>query len=214
MNIIARAAVFQLLLCLLAVAQSRWGVEVFLGDAYCFKSPLTIRQSGYENIRLNADYDNKSFKSPIYYAIRLYRGNTQHAWELELIHLKLILKNRPPEVAQFEVSHGYNMVAVNHAWVFKPATFRLGAGVVIAHPENVIRGKALPGNEGIFKGGYYLSGPLLHGGIGKKFRLFGELYVAVEGKLTVAYANVPVVDGDAGVPSIALHALLGAGYRF
>ena len=54
-------------------AQNSWTLELLGGDAYCFKTPLTIQQSGYEDISLTAKYKTNSFEPPIYYSIRLAR---------------------------------------------------------------------------------------------------------------------------------------------
>ena len=89
------------------VEQNRWIIEWLAGDAFCFKTPLTIKQSGYDNIKLTAKYKTNSFKQPIYYSIRFSKWNDKRGWEIELIHLKIELVSRPPEIQKFEISHGY-----------------------------------------------------------------------------------------------------------
>ncbi len=88
---------------------------------------------------------------------------------------------------------------------------RAGAGVVVAHPENAVRGKALPQDGGLLGWGYYLAGPTLQAAVEKQIRLKGDLFLPVEGKATASFARVPVADGSADVPHAALHGLAGLG---
>lgn len=44
--------------------------------------------------------------------------------------------------------------------------------------------------------------------------LRGPLYCFAEAKVTGAWARVPVADGTADVPALAIHGLLGVGYRW
>jgi len=196
-----------------AAAQTRWGVEVFLGDAYCFNTPLTIKQAGYEDIKLTARYATYSFQQPFYYSWRLSRWSNKRSWEIEFIHLKIKLKNTTAEDQNFEISHGYNIFTINRAWDLQKVIVRVGLGGVIAHPESIIRGKRFPETGG-FNDGYYIAGPIIQIGAGKGFRLVGELFLALEGKLTAAYAKVPVVDGHAYVPHLGIHGLFGLKYLF
>jgi hypothetical protein len=196
-----------------SAAQSKWGVEAFLGDAYCFNTSLTIKQAGYEDIKLSARYATDSFQQPFYYALRLSHWSNKRSWEIEFIHLKIKLKNTTAEVQNFEISHGYNILTINRAWDIRKAIVRVGLGVVIAHPESIIRDKRFPETGG-FNGGYYITGPIIQFGAGKGFRLIGGLFMTLEGKLTAAYAKVPIVDGHAYVPHLGIHGLFGLKYLF
>lgn len=197
-----------------AEAQDTWTFELLGGDAYCFKTPLTIHQSGYEDISLTAKYKTNSFEPPIYYSIRLARWNNDRAWELELVHLKIELKNPPSEVQHFEVSHGYNLLTVNRSWKQRKFIFRLGGGIVISHPESTVRGKSLSWDRGILNKGYYVSGVTVQVDVGRRLYFGENLFVTVDGKLTGSYARVPVEDGHADVPNVAIHGLFGVGYEF
>jgi hypothetical protein len=43
-------------------------------------------------------------------------------------------------------------------------------------------------------------------------RVGGRLFVAAEGKVTAAYAWIPVQDGSATLSNLAFHGLVGTGY--
>lgn len=195
-----------------ATAQDFWCVEMLGGSAYSIATPLTIHQSGSDDIEVTAQYATHSFQSPLYYAIRLGRWKDTRAWEIELVHLKLDLTNKPSEVQHFEISHGYNLIMVNRVWMPKSSIFRLGAGVVIAHPENTVRKKSLDEHRGILNAGYYLAGPTVQAAVGKRFSVTPHLFVTIEGKVTGSYASIPVADGEASVPNASIHGLLGFGY--
>jgi len=194
--------------------QTKWSVETLVGDAYCFKTPLTIKQTGYDDINFQAKYSTNSFKLPIYYSVHIAKWNREKAWELEFVHLKIKLNNNPPEVQRFEISHGFNLLIVNRIWENNKFIFRFGGGIVIAHPENIVRGKPLNQNKGILNKGYYIAGPTAQLAIGKRFSLFNNLVFMLAGKLTGAYARVPVKDGHANVTNVAVHCLVGLSYEF
>lgn len=195
-------------------AQDNWTVELSGGDAYCVKMPLRIQQSDYEDIEITAKYATHSFQSPIYYSIRIAKWNDTRAWELELVHLKLDLSNKPADVQRFEVSHGYNLFTVNRVWTSRTYIFRLGAGVVIAHPESTVRDQSFDEHGGMLNRGYYISGPTAQAAVGKRFYIHQHIFFAIEGKLTGSYARTPIEDGHAIVPNVAIHGLFGVGYAF
>jgi hypothetical protein len=196
-----------------ARAQEGWSVEVFGGAAASLPMPLTVHQAGERDIRLTAHYDTKPFTTPPYYAYRFARWANGRAWELELVHHKLYLKNAPAEVQHFEVTHGYNLLSVNRAVRRRGFALRLGAGVVIARPEATIRHKTRDERDRLF-GGYYLAGPTVQIAGTRRVPLWGRVFAAVEGKLSASHAWVPIADGTAVVPNVAAHLLLGLGYAF
>lgn len=209
------ASLFLLLLAAGAVragAEDAWTFQLFGGAPYNLTTPLRIRQSGQAEIKLDARYKSEPFTSPLYYAWRIGRWREQAAWELELVHNKLYLKNKPAEVQEFSISHGFNLLTANRAWMRGGFIYRAGAGVVVTHPENTIRGKTLPEDRGLFSGGYYISGPTLQISAEKRFRIRKGLFAALEAKLSASYARVPVEDGRADVTNVAVHGLFGLGY--
>jgi hypothetical protein len=106
------------------------------------------------------------------------------------------------------------MVVVNRAARRRAAAWRVGAGVVIAHPEVTVRQRTLSQTRGLFGRGYYVSGVALQAAAARQLVRWRRLAVSVEAKLSAAYARVPIADGHATVPNAALHVLAGAGYAF
>jgi len=185
--------------------QSAWTLEVFGGLPWNMPTPLSIHQCGEERIYLTARYNTKPYERPPYYSLRIAKWTQNHGWELELIHHKLYLSNQPLEVQRFEISHGYNLITINRVLVYRNFIWRKGAGIVIAHPETVIRGKKLPWGKGL--NGFYVSGPVLQVAIEKKLSVWDGLFVALEGKLTASYTVIPIRDGNAYVSNVAVHGL-------
>jgi len=83
-------------------AEAAWTFEFFGGSVYNFTTPLIIRQSGYDNIKINARYKTKPFELPIYYMLRIARWKENGAWEFEFIHQKLYLENKRPKSIVFQ----------------------------------------------------------------------------------------------------------------
>jgi hypothetical protein len=196
-----------------ARAEPRCGVSASLGAAWNLPTPLTIRQAGFADLRVKARYDGQSFRRPWYYALRVERTDRGQGWALAFFHHKLQLTNPPAGVEEFSVSHGFNLLILERSWRERGVRRSLGCGMVIAHPENVVRGKKLPERGGFFGGGYHASGALLSAALGREVPLRGRWFLPLEGRATVAWARVPVVDGRASVPNLALHALAGIGWR-
>ncbi len=193
-----------------ALAAERWALQIFGGAPYNFNLPLRIHQSGQPDLKVTGNYESRPFETPYYYAVRAGAWNGDKAWELELIHDKLYLKDKPPEVGDFAISHGFNLLTVNRAWELEGFIFRTGLGVVITHPETTIRGRTDPQDGGIFEG-YHVSGPTAQGAVEKRFRVGKRLIVSLEAKLTASYAWIPVEGGHADVPDVAVHGLFGLG---
>ncbi len=197
------------LLLVAAPLSAQWTFQVSVGEVANLETSLEIRQEGSPPIELDADYESQSFTSPLYYSLRAGRSG----WELELIHQKLFLENRPPEVQRFDISHGFNLVTVNRAWERRRFLWRLGAGVVVAHPENEVRGRKLDPGDTNLSGGYHLAGPVIQAGIEKRFEVGRRWLLGIEAKASAARAEVPVAGGEAEVPNAALHLLAGFGFR-
>jgi hypothetical protein len=191
----------------IASADSWWSIELRTGAAKSFTTGLEIEQAGLPKIDFDAHYENHPWEDSFYYGWRISRSTTKHAWDVEFLHHKLYLSNNPPEVDHFEVSHGYNMLTFNHAWIFGSTYVRAGVGPVISHAETRVRGQFLDS-------GYELSGFTGQGSIEKHFYLSRKFFITVEGKFTLATASVSVANGDAHVPNIAIHGLAGLGYDF
>lgn len=191
-----------------------WVLQVSTGTAVQAHSRLQIDQDGEPGLDFTAHYETRPYSAGApYYAIRLGRWVGNAAWELETHHHLVTLVDNPPEVEEFAITHGYNLNTVNRAWLVSGFVLRAGAGIVITHPESLVRGKQYRGDEG-FAQGFSLSGVCGQLGAEKRIPLWDKLFLSLEGKATAAWAKVPIADGDATVPNYALHVLAGLGYAF
>lgn len=211
-RIMGMAAVISLIAAPLLGEGAEMGLEVLTGAVYNVPLRLKIHQHGEPDLSLRARFETRPFESPVYYAVRISRWAGNSAWEGELAHHKLFLRNPPPEVEAFSISHGYNLGMVNRALRRNGIIYRLGVGVVIAHPETSVRGRRYSEKHGIFHRGYYITGPTFQFSVGKPVPLGGGFHVVPEVKLTGSFARIPVAGGRADVPNAALHGLLGLGY--
>jgi hypothetical protein len=176
--------------------------------------PLSIKQSGYPDLNFVAKYYSEPFTAPVYWDWRVSRWHNNKSWELEAIHHKLYLQNKPAEVQQFSISHGYNIIFTNRGYSYKGLLMRLGLGFVLSHPETQIRNQNFNQNLGIAELGYYISGTALNFAIGKHFNIGDYFYINSEAKTTFSYANIPIVNGNAVLYNWAFHAVLGLGVNF
>ncbi len=161
-----------------AHAEGPWTVEGFGGSSYSFPTPLRIRQFGYEDIDITARYETKPFEKDPYYAWRVGKWNHDKAWEIEFVHQKLYLENKPAEVQQFQITYGYGLLTLNRAWEGHGLIYRVGLGIVITNPATTVRGKEKPRGGGIFNMGYFISGPTIQAAIGKRFYFQKDLFFA------------------------------------
>jgi hypothetical protein len=213
----ARRAVVGLALGLLPVgegAATEWSLMAGAGAAQSLPAPLSIEQDGFPALDLTAHYDNRPFDSPPQWVLRISRRAGGGAWEFQHLHHKLYLSNRPPEVERFDITHGYNIVTLGHAWRRGPLGLRAGAGVVIAHPESTVRGRRFGPRQGLFGLDQYVAGPALVLGASHELRLGRRAYLSPELQLTAAHARVPIQEGRATAPNLAVHFLVGLGFRF
>ncbi|MBC5773703.1 hypothetical protein H8S95_06485 [Pontibacter sp. KCTC 32443] len=215
----SKAYRYSFLLFLLLLASSKHTLyaqeltaEVFAGTAWSLPMRLRIEQPGEAPIQFTARYRTRPWRGAPYYAYRM--GYRQ--WSAELVHHKLYLQNPPPEIEHFEVSHGYNLAMINRDFsvASSPAIFKIGLGMVIAHPEGRIRGKAINPVRSLLGGGYHISGVCLQAAVGPRLKIGEHWFVRPEAKITAAWAQMPLAGGGvAKVPNLALHTLLGLGYR-
>jgi hypothetical protein len=206
---------FIFLLVNTALGKERFSFEFLPGGAIIIPSTLFISQEGSPDLKFLARYRSESFNLPIYYSYRLgYKINHNSTIELEMNHLKVKLDNNPPEIEVFSISHGFNQLWVNYALTYKGFVFRGGGGVVIAHPESIVRGKKFDTVMGFANMGYYISGVTSQLALQKKIFLGKHLFLSAETKINAAYAHVNIADGFARVPVFAWNGLIGMGIRF
>lgn len=195
-----------------AAAQS-WRVEAAVGSAWNLRLPATIEQRGEPRLDFDARFSTRGAELPIYWVVRAERVVGAVGWGIELMHDKLYLENRPPEIERFEITHGFNLVSVVRSSGSEGFRYRFGAGVIAAHPENTVRGRALAGRRG-FLAGYHLTGPLLQAALVGARPVLGRTSVLLEAKAIAAHVRVPVADGGARFWSGTLHVNVGLSRRF
>jgi hypothetical protein len=181
----------------LGADRNGWRIEVSGGVVTNLPSTLSIRQSGEPDIVFDADFRGEPLTPPVYYSIRIGRWSSGRAWEFELIHEKIFLSNQPAEVQKYEISHGFNLVTVNHVWAVRWAMIRVGIGAVLAHPEIVVRGRETNAGDGRLEG-YVLAGPTAQ--------------ITLARKVAASRATVPVAGGHSVVRAIGFHGLMGVRY--
>ncbi len=192
-----------------ATAQG-WSAEVFTGTAWNLPLPLQFASPGEAPLRIRARYRTRPWSGAPYYTLRLGYGK----WQAELIHHKLYLQNPPPEVEHFEVSDGYNLALVNRTFPARSFAFRAGLGLVIGHPEGSFRGNEVGPVKSLLGGGYQLGGVCLQLAVAREVFISNRLFLTPEAKFTSAWARFPLAGGgQATVPNVACHALVGIGYR-
>ena len=196
-----------------AWAEDRFIVEAFLGASASFDTNLELTQAGQPVLEFTGQYESRSFEFPLYYALRL--GGYAGVWgiELQLVHHKVHLSNPPSDVQQFEISHGFNLLTANGLIRSWPVDVRLGLGVVVAHPESIVRNQIGSQDGGIFGNGYHLTGPAFVAGVGRAFPLASRLVLIPEVFVSAARVRVPIAAGEASLVDVAFHATLGVGLR-
>ena len=188
----------------------RWTVEAALGDAFNFPTRLDVHQLGYPLAIQHAEWETRGFESPVYWSLRATCWTGDRAWAFELTHHKLTLANPVDPVEDFRITHGFNLLTVERLIARGDFHAGLGAGGVIAHPENRVRGLDLSQAGGI--GGYYLAGPTGAVLAGWHHEVGRRVFVGAEGRFMASYAHVPITDGHASVVHLGLHGHIAVGY--
>jgi hypothetical protein len=187
-----------------------WSAELLIGDAYNADSATHIKHETLGDVAFTGDYQTRGFEGPFHYAWRVARWDEDRGWELQLLHHKLYLQNRPTGVDLLSVSHGFNILTFNRALQFGSWRVRGGVGPVITHAEATILGTS-------YDGPYELAGAAVLVGVDRKVQLSTRLYVLGELAATYGYVHAHP-DGtprlELTIRNPAIHAQLGVGYRF
>lgn len=197
-----------------ASGQDTWAIEMGTGAPYDISLPLVIHQEGEPALRITAQYDSDASSAPIYWMWRISRWSDSSAWEFEAVHHKIRLTNTTQEVTYFGISHGLNLLTINRSWRMGNYILRTGVGLVLAHPENVVRGKKLSEDKGILGWGYYLCGVTAILSVGKRGYLTKSSFANTEAMISASYARVPVNSGTADVYNVTVHVNLALGVLF
>jgi hypothetical protein len=205
-----------LTLCLIAGAalgagnDAQWSLDVLIGDAYNADSHTRIKHHELGDFSFDGDYETHGFESPLHYAWRIARRDDDGAWELQLLHHKIFLQNRPSGVDALSVSHGFNIVTINRAVEHRGWHLRAGLGPVITHTEARILGAS-------YDGPYEIAGAAALIGVGREVELGAHFYLLGEVSGTYGYIrtqpNGPS-DLELTIQNPALHAQVGLGYEF
>jgi hypothetical protein len=187
-----------------------WSFELLIGDAYNVDSRTRIEHATLGNVSFTGDYETRGLEGPLHYAWRISRWDEARGWELQLLHHKIYLQNPPAGVDALSVSHGFNIVTLNHAFEHEDWRMRVGLGPVITHVEARIAGTS-------YDGPYEIAGAAALIGIGRKLDLGAHFSLLGEVDATFGYIQAHpdgTPDLDLTIRNPALHAQVGVGYRF
>lgn len=185
-----------------------------VGGSKSMGNVLSIHRHDGKDYVIEAQYDSKPYDDSSYWAGRLEWWENRSAWELEIIHHKLYLMNPPPDILDFSISDGYNLVYINRAWALPDYQLaaRVGVGVVVAHPDITFSDRG----RYILKGlpGLRLAGPSVQVALEQRYPLYEHWYLKSELKLTASYAKTAISDRQdeyVVAPDIAIHWVVGIG---
>lgn len=185
------------------------------GIVHNLKLPLIFRQSGFEDIQIRkAEFYSEPLNDPYYWDWRFARWVNKKSFEFEAIHHKIYLKNLPPEIQRFGISHGFNMLTLNHGREWRGIIFRAGIGSVLIHPESTVRGMKYPEGAGFDLPGYRLRGITMGFGVAKQISFGKYFFVNTEGKVNASILNAPIVNGYARVYNVVFQLILGPGVNW
>ncbi len=186
-------------------------VQGFLGSSVSSPSPLSITQRDQPDLHVMAHWATRPFRPTWYYAgrIGLWRGN--RGWFLDFTHHKMTMIDRPSSIQQFAITNGVNMVTLSRGFRRGKLSWGVGAGPVVTFPVNRVRGLELERGRG-FIGGYFLSGATVVASATRHVPLVAGFFASVDGRVSATYVRVPVANGHASVPNLALHLHAGLGY--
>jgi hypothetical protein len=210
-------AVFFLLAGATSARAQFMSAELMGGSAYNVPTPLTVRQSGFDDIHFTAHYDTKPF-GPFapYYSWRVDFWNAAHdrGWEIQQVHHRIFLSNTTPEVTSFAIHFGYNYFMVGRAWRMHKFMLHTDFGVLVPNPANTVRGLSINIGPNAVHTGYSLSGVGGQLAISRQLDLFKHFHVLADGGFMLGHTTVPVVNGNASVPNVSIHGRLGFGVSF
>lgn len=193
-------------------ASAQLEAQIFFGSALSLPLPMSITQTGESDLSFTAHWATRPRRPTWYYAWRIGVWKGTRGWRLDHTHHKIYLTNPPPEVQQFQITNGFNIATISRAFRSKNLTYSLGAGPVITYPISRVRDKKIDHDRGW--NGYLLSGGSILGMVTREFPLTAGLVLSLDARGSASYVRVPVVNGHASVPNMALHLHAGLGYVF
>ncbi|GIW25877.1 hypothetical protein [Meiothermus sp.] len=206
-----------LLVLLGSVQAQSVGLQIALGFTSSAPTDLRVVQQGFpDTVVGGARFEGRDLEGFPYYTLRLWYGERGGLrFELELIHQKLYFAGAERNGAifeQFKVTDGFNYLLFNLAYALEAGPLRVvprvGLGVIVPHPETVVRGLAW-GIDGDPRW-YHL------GGLGGQLALGLEAPWAVtpglEGKFTLGYSRLNIAGGYTEGWFRSLHGTFGLGW--
>lgn len=195
-----------------APARAQLELQAFLGSSVSAPTPLSISQRGLPDLDITAHWATRPWLDTWYYAGRIGLWSGNRGWLFDFTHHKIYLSNPPAEIQKFRITNGMNMFTLSRGFRRGRLSYALGAGPVVTFPINRVRGQKLQSGRG-FLGGYFLSGGTLMASATRRFPLTAGLFFSLDGRMSATYVRVPVADGHASVPNLALHVHAGLGYQ-
>lgn len=210
-----------------ATAESyRHAIDFQFGSANNLPANLHFKQGTYEK-SLKADYSTRAFGpgAAPYYNLR-YRNSWETLnwgglsgfwWSIELLHHKMWLDNRPPEVEEFRMTFGHNLIPFSvgidiYPWLAAYA----GVGPVLVHAVSTINGYTIENSPTLWPTAkrYSLVGLGYQVGVELKYPLWKGLFVNGDLRYSSSYSAVPIAGGTARVNQISLHWHGGLGVQW
>jgi hypothetical protein len=213
-------------------AKEGWEVSFHTGTSISRDETLNIYHDLGDITIRDAKLNTKPFTTPYYYGLRVGKWDGDTAWEFEHIHQKVYVDSAdlPPQIENFEITDGYNLFYLNHAWNLEEYGIiaRAGLGLVVAHPDitaygtryHRVGGGAVP-LVWQTDSGYQWAGTSIQAAVEKEFQLYESWYLSLEGKATHSSADIDIKNpsdnqkvGSVYLPNTALHFQIGITYHF
>jgi len=188
---------------------SNWGFN------YAMNSVLSIKNNDGDIVH-KASWEGRSFIDSPYYTVRLDNWNDKSTVGIEWVHYKMYLKNPPSGIDNLSISDGYNILFFNIGKRNKRNIIqRVGAGIIVAHPDVTLTGRERFWNKGGISGAY-ISGLAIQASFERWVYETNRHIITSEIKLSSGYARIPISNNSnefADIPHIALHVVLGIGSK-
>jgi hypothetical protein len=203
----------------------KWAFDLQGGSATNLHVPLHLVQGAYDK-KLTAHYSTRAYGGGAapYYALRFRRYFAEGSFgswlkrpalSIQLLHHKLWLDNRPPEVQEFRMTYGYNFLAFTLSGQLLPKYLRayLGLAPIIPHPINTVNGLKLANSPKLWPTGqrYVLAGAGLEMGLEGILYFSEQFFANADFKMTGSLSRVPLNEGHATVKQCSFHGNLGLG---
>ena len=165
-----------------------------------------------------AQWLGRPFTDSTYYTYKLENWSNGEGLGFEFVHHKIYLRNFPDYLQRFSVSDGYNLMYLNKGWKLADRkVFRLGVGVVLAHPDvQFTNGEQFHGEGGFLDQGFFFAGPTVQATYSNRIWESERHYADWETKFSVSYAKFPISVNDddyAEDVNIAVHFLINIGSK-